>query len=196
MLYVVQGGEWLERGHLANALDRLLGETVAPLIAVFVPRAEENPWAEVGGRRDDFLRMLAEELAPRVDEDYRTIPRREARAVLGKGYGATAAVHAAVRHGDVFGKAAAFSFSMLDDGLREAIAEATAPASLRLAWHRYDQHNVERGDDAGRESREVVDALAARGFDAAGREAPGGAGWGGWRILAAEVLAELFPPNG
>src|SRR2546428_210720 len=77
-LYVHDGGEYLTRARLATVLDNLLhSREIPPLIAVMVDpvdRAREY-WAN-----EDYGRFTEEELLPYIDEHYRTLAQREARA--------------------------------------------------------------------------------------------------------------------
>ena len=80
-LYVHDGQDALEKGDFKNALDELIGESVTPLIAVFVV---PDPDKERGELRDpNYSKMLVEELVPLIDGRYRTIDRPMARGTAG-----------------------------------------------------------------------------------------------------------------
>jgi enterochelin esterase family protein len=58
------------------------------------------------GRYETYV---CDELIPALDRQYRTIPRREARAVVGKSSGGYGALRLAMRRGELFGAAASHS---------------------------------------------------------------------------------------
>jgi S-formylglutathione hydrolase FrmB len=61
---------------------------------------------------------IARDLVKYIDKNYRTLPRREARAVVGESAGGLGAMHLAMRHKDVFSIAASHSgaLALLYDG--------------------------------------------------------------------------------
>ena len=106
LLVVNHGDNMLRGGLLQNVLDNLVGNRVAPVIAVCVPRLNG---AEYGGpAAEDYMRFLTEELLPHLDHHYLTDPAH--RAIMGPGSAGVAAVLAAFTHPDVFQRAAAWSY--------------------------------------------------------------------------------------
>ena len=61
------------------------------------------------GEGDAYVDFLVNELKPRIDREYRTLPEREHTAVMGSSMGGLISNHAINRHPDVFGKAGIFS---------------------------------------------------------------------------------------
>jgi S-formylglutathione hydrolase FrmB len=101
--------------NLAERLDRLIAEgTMAPAIMVMpdaFTRLGGNQYVNSAavGRWEDHL---IDEIVPFVDRTFPTIPRRDARAVLGKSSGGYGALVHAMRHPDVWGAAASHSGDM------------------------------------------------------------------------------------
>lgn len=62
-----------------------------------------------GGRGDLYLRMLVEEVKPRVDAELRTLPGREDTVLAGSSLGGLISSYAGVRHAGTFGVIGAFS---------------------------------------------------------------------------------------
>jgi enterochelin esterase family protein len=92
--------------NLAERMDKLIAAgTVRPMIVVM-----PNCFTHYGGsqyinstatgRYEDYL---IEEIVPFVDENFRTINARAARAVMGKSSGGYGSLIMAIRHADVFG---------------------------------------------------------------------------------------------
>jgi enterochelin esterase-like enzyme/outer membrane protein assembly factor BamB len=192
LLVVNHGDNLLRGGLMQNALDNLVGKSVAPIIAVFVPRT--NPQEYGGPAAENYNRFLLEELLPHFDRHYLTDPTR--RAIMGPGSAGVAAVLAAVEHPDVFQQAATQSFYPIqptDERLPAIIAESDVkPELIYVVWSRrdYDLGGGRRADDA---SRELLGQLRDAGIEVIEQISDYSPGWGGWRGQDDEILAALFP---
>jgi predicted alpha/beta superfamily hydrolase len=166
-----------------------------------------------GGRADEYVRFLAEELKPFIDERYRTRPGRAHTALGGSSLGGLLALHAGLRHGEVFGRAAALSPSLwwdeerllgeiADGGAAEPGAGARRLRGTRL-W--IDMGSAEScGPDqrppcAIDAARRLVAALESAGLvpgrDYYYAEVTGGAhNERAWSDRFDRVLRFLFPP--
>jgi enterochelin esterase family protein len=199
LLVVNDGKDWLSDAHLANTLDHLIGRSVAPVVVAFVELPQAAARQEFGGDKSaDYVRMLAEELVPLLDEKYRTVAEPGSRAIMGVGAGALMATWSAVARPDVFGMAAGCSYYLANPeapALAEAIAGSSGAEKPRswIAWNRYEIRRAEWNVDLGRDSRRVAEMLESQGFAVEAREALDSAGWGSWRVRAAEFLKEMFP---
>ncbi len=192
VLVVNHGDNLLRGGLMRNTLDNLVGDLVAPLIAVFVPRLDP---AEYGGpNAGAYTRFLIDELLPHVDRHYRTDGER--RAIMGPGSAGVAAVYAALRYPRVFQKAAVQSFYPIpptQDQLPEMIAAAEVkPEHVYVVWshHDYAFDPARRADDA---SKALVEQLKGAGVEHTEHVADYSPGWGGWRGQHDEILAAFFP---
>ncbi len=197
LLVVNEGQQWLAAGHMANSLDNLIASGVAPLVAAFVHAHPDAGWAEVGGRRTvDYVAMLADELLPRLEHDYRLRAGPEQRAVMGKWRGAVAAAWAALARPDRFGLAALESFGASEEIEPALLALVTHPAASRarfvVNWNRYELRNS-RDLDLARQSAHLAGLLRAAGHEVAGGERIDSHGWGSWRAHLGEILAEFVP---
>ncbi len=192
VLVVNHGDNLLRGGLMQNTLDNLVGESVAPLIAVFVPRLAGPEYG--GPQADDYTRFLIEELLPHVDRHYRT--DGEQRAIMGPGSAGVAAVYAALQHPEVFQKAATQSLYPIpptQDRLPEMISAAgPKPEHVYVVWSRHDYSfdPARRADDA---SKTLVEQLNGAGIKVTEHIADYSPGWGGWRGQDDEILAALFP---
>ena len=192
VLMVNHGDNLLRGGLMRNTLDNLVGRSVAPVIAVFVPRAEP---AEYGAEKaDDYTRFLIEELLPHIDRHYRT--DGETRAIMGPGSAGVAALYASFRHPDVFQQAAAQSYYTIapaDERLPEMIAApGDKPSQVYIAWSHHD-YDLGPGLRAVEASRDLLEHLRAAGVDTVEQVASYSPQWGGWRGQHDEILAALFP---
>lgn len=192
VLIVNHGDNQLRGGLMQNSLDNLVGKSVAPLIAVFVPRAEP---AEYGGEKaDDYTRFLAEELLPHIDRHYRT--DGETRAIMGPGSAGVAALYASFQHPEVFQQAAAQSYYTIepaDEKLPEMIgAEGDKPTQVYLVWSNHD-YDLGPGLQAAEATRDLLEHLKGAGVNVVELVADYSPQWGGWRGQHDEILAALFP---
>jgi outer membrane protein assembly factor BamB len=192
VLVVNHGDNLLRGGLMQNTLDNLVGNSVAPLIAVFVPRAAGPEYG--GPLAENYNRFLIEELLPHLDRHYLTDPTR--RAIMGPGSAGVAAVFAALAHPDVFQMAATQSFYPIEPAqgqLPSLIAgTGTKPELIYVVWsrHDYDLGQGRRADDA---SRELLGLLRDAEIPVIEQVSDYSPGWGGWRGQDDEILVKLFP---
>ena len=98
--------------NIAQRMDRLIaGGTVRPFIVVMpdcLTRLGGSQYinSPATGRYEDHL---VDELVPYIDRSYRTLARREYRAVAGKSSGGYGALMLAMRHPDIFALTASHS---------------------------------------------------------------------------------------
>jgi enterochelin esterase-like enzyme len=192
-LLVVNHGDNLLRGSLMrNTLDNLVGESVAPLVAVFVPRITAPEYA--GPQVDEYVRFLVEELLPHIDRHYLTDGVH--RAIMGPGSAGVTAVYASLQHSEVFQQAAVQSFYPIEPA-QERFAEMIGstepgPDSIYIVWsrHDYDLGDGRRADEA---SEDMVELLRQGGIPITEMIADYSPGWGGWRGQHDEILQSLFP---
>jgi enterochelin esterase family protein len=107
VLYVLDGGNYVERLRTPTVLDRLIAQkTIPPVVAVFVEPAERQ---EEYSRNANWRAFMATELVPLVDKRFRTFPAPEKRLILGSSLSAYGAVDLAVEYPGVFGLCAAMA---------------------------------------------------------------------------------------
>lgn len=107
VLYVLDGGNYVERMRIPTILDRLIArKAIPPVIAVFVEPAERQ---EEYSRNPRWRAFMAGELVPLVDKRFRTFPAPEKRVVIGSSLSAYGAVDLAVEYPAVFGLCAALA---------------------------------------------------------------------------------------
>ena len=109
VLYLMHGQSYTEaqwdRIGADDAVDKLvLAGEIQPIIIVM-------PHDRYGGEpiKSNFGKVIVEELIPKIDNEYRTIPDREHRAVGGMSRGAGWAIHLAIVYWESFGSLGAHS---------------------------------------------------------------------------------------
>ncbi|HEV8661404.1 MAG TPA: alpha/beta hydrolase-fold protein [Thermoanaerobaculia bacterium] len=198
----IPGQHW----RLAEAADEAIGaRTAEPMIIVGIDhtgptRIDEytptrDPKKNVGGRADDYARMLLEELKPVIDAAYRTVS--DDTAIGGSSLGGLLALHLALKHPDVFKRAAVMSPSVWwhDRVIVREVDEFAGPDRPRI-WL----------DIGGREGNEAfVGAqmlryrLRAKGWSNATfryyEDRRADHSERAWAARARKVLEFLFPPT-
>lgn len=143
-----------------NTLLRLREYVPADLIASLPTEVRGTLLPMYGGAplSDAYLRFLVEELKPRIDAEYRTLPGRDDTATMGSSMGGLISLYAMMKHPDVFGAAGCLSTHwplrlerLEGDALntwREAVVQAWSdvirrglpdPATHRLYMDRGDE---------------------------------------------------------
>ena len=100
--------EWIAIG-TPDAADQLIGDgTIRPLIVVF-PYGDASYYVNANHGGPRWEDHIVGEVVQEVDATYRTLARRESRAVAGLSMGGDGALQLAMRYPDVYGVAAAHS---------------------------------------------------------------------------------------
>ena len=197
LLIVNNGLSWLDKGLMANSLDNLIGERVAPLVVVFLAQSPEW-WLDVGDSGiDDYVRMQAEELVVHLEQKYRLIGEPGARALMGIWVYGLSTAYGALSYPNVFGKAAMQS-PYLGPGAEDALVELVqsgkgSGVEFYLDWNRYEHRSVDWGYDVREESTRLAALLEENGHTLAGGEVLDSHGWGSWRSRTDRILEALFP---
>ena len=200
LLVVNEGAEWLAQANLPNSLNNLIGHGVAPVTVVFVPAVAEARQTEMSGEKTgDYVKMLADELLPYLQEHYRISDDAGQRAVMAYAGGTIVTARAVLDRPETFGKAAVFSAYLPGPAGEELLALAkespSGPSSYLIYWNRYELHRAEWNVDLSVDTKKLVEALEAGGHSIEALEVLDSAGWGGWRARAGEALVEFFPAD-
>ena len=209
VVYVPSGTLAIKEGRMVEVLDNLIGKTIEPLIAVFVPDPGERPgggfnsrksYLELAGDNKDKTRlMLAEELLPLIEGRYPIDRKAGRRALVGLEDAAYAGLYTALRHPDLFTGLGLLSPSW-EPGYREqntALIKAPSEQPLRIyvEWGKYDSRSPREGWDAVDNGRVFSATLRSKGHSFVGGETHEGAGWIARRNRLDRLLATLFPLN-
>ncbi len=187
VLYVTDGHEYAddEMGSLRVVLDNLIAEgRIRHVLTVFIdPRVNgSNRRQEQYVENPAFASFVADELVPRIDSEYRTDPRREARAILGTSLGGL--------NGAYFGATRPETFGLL--GLQSP-AFRWGPTIYDL--YRSHPHRDLRVHMSWGSIHDVADAaetmsviLADKSYAVEEVVVSEGHSWGQWRALVDDVL--------
>jgi hypothetical protein len=179
----------LREGRWGEALDRVVGRTAAPLIAVF----PKTP------RRRGFGDLFVEQVIPEIDARYRTRADRASRANVGMGWLAFSAARLTFAHAETFGRLGMQSLYLLDENkaaLQEVTTELDArlhPVDIYLEWGRWDLISPHESMDFRASSRWGWEFLSAKGWPPVGGEVWDSTDFGSWRNRTDVLLEALFP---
>jgi enterochelin esterase family protein len=198
VLYLQHGsGEseraWAEQGRARVILDDLLADKQAvPMLVVMDNGYAARPGAPAGRGNEAFGDVVVQDLVPLVDARFRTVAKREARAIAGLSMGAGQALAIGLGHPDTFASIGALSggFRNFDPktSFAGALADAAAAnAKLRLLWIGIGQQ-----DFGYPGTKAAHEALTAAGIEHVWSEGPGGHEWRVWRRSLHELAARLF----
>jgi predicted alpha/beta superfamily hydrolase len=152
-----------------------------------------------GGKADRYAEMLAREIKPFIDHEYRTQKGAAHCVVGGSSLGALAALVAGLKYPRVFGKLAIVSPSVWWDGRAILRMVETYRAGVRpRIWLDAGTNESDCGDQIVRDLRALRDALAAKGWreglDMRYLEVQGaGHNEAAWAARFGQVLSYLFP---
>jgi predicted alpha/beta superfamily hydrolase len=198
----VPGNHW----RVQDAADQAIGErTASPMIIVGVDHAgpgridEYTPVRDKkhsgGGRAEEYARFLIEELKPAIDARFRTLPDAEHTGVGGSSLGGLVSLHLALKHPDVFRRAAVMSPSVWWSDraiLEETDAFEGAPSRLWL------DIGGREGTEALQDARALRDRMSAKGWgDDRFRffeDRRGDHSERAWARRVRQALEFLFPP--
>ena len=192
VLYVIRGGEALEKGFFKNTLDNLIGETIEPVIAVMVISIGEVPRADIGDE-DSYIEMITTELVPMIDERYRTLADSMSRGVASTGSGADVALNAAFRHPEIFGRVGAIWPGLFDYDFSVIPNADEHPLVIYQGWGTYHLRSPHESFDSTVDNRRLREALRDAGYRPAGTEVPEGIGWTVYRGYTDDMLRALYP---
>ncbi|MBL8910890.1 MAG: alpha/beta hydrolase [Archangium sp.] len=117
-----------------------------------------------GGRGDLFLRMLVEELKPRVDLELRTLTGPADTVLIGSSLGGLISSYAGVRKADTFGCIGAMSPSVWWDGRVLLTYLPQTPASARPLRVYVDSGDSGPSNDGVTDTADLVVAYRALGY--------------------------------
>jgi enterochelin esterase-like enzyme/outer membrane protein assembly factor BamB len=194
-LYVLYGEQMLNEAHLDVLLDREVGNTLQPVISVFIEST--NAYEQARTFREVHRRMLAEQLVPWIDGQFRTASEPSQRLLLGADEAGFGALETVLSYPKVFGNALAQSAYHLSSGDRELfeLIDRAANKTQRfyLDWGRYDGRRVADQIDIAGFTKAVHDRMQGKGYRVKGREFNEGSSWLFMSQRIVPALREFLP---
>ena len=191
VLYLQHGaGEsergWTAQGHANFILDNLVAEQEAtPMLVVM-----DNGYADVN-HTNEFEAVLVQDLIPFIDQEFRTIPDADHRALAGLSMGGGQALNIGLRHPDSFHSVGVFSGAFRGlEPLKDILANPqSANHRLKLLWFGcgIDDSLISLASNA----HKVLDLAGVRNSFAS---FPGSHEWQVWRKCLHSFAQLLFRP--
>jgi outer membrane protein assembly factor BamB/enterochelin esterase-like enzyme len=192
-LYFFDGGDAIENGSVKNVLDNLSGESVQPVIAVFVYTDPETQGGELW-EPSQYIEMIATELVPAIDTKYRTLDEPSARAAVGSNNGGDAAFLGGFVHPELFGRVGSLWPVIFGPELAKIMPRADRqPLVVYHTWGTYHIRSPHEAWDQVVENRAFFQKLRESGYRPAGGEVPEGVGWPFFDRYTGDMLVALFP---
>jgi enterochelin esterase-like enzyme len=192
VVVITHGDNVLRGGRGLNTLDNVVGTSVEPLVAVFVPRAGRGEFG--GPDTDKFVSFLTDELLPHVDRHYTTDPTR--RAIMGPASAGVTAVYAALSRPDIFPRVGVQSFyeiAATKEALDGKLAASGPKPKFAIVVSSTHDYAIPGGPEAAPPTASLLKALRAAGIETtelAGTHSPN---WIGWAGQDDDILQALFP---
>jgi hypothetical protein len=175
-----------------ETLDRVVGHSVQPLIAVLV----EAP------RMSGFSRAFAEQVAPLIDARFRTRDDAGSRANVGMGPQSLLAAVVGLRQRDRYGLLGLQTILGLDEvlstleGMLNDETLPREPLRVYLEWGRWDLHSPHENMDMRSTGRVLRELLESHGIETLGGEVWDSTDVESWRSRSGVLLETLFPLEG
>lgn len=200
ILIASDGKDFFQLGRIPRVIDGLLEEgEIENVIVVGVPyksvKERHDIYHPSGERTNAYMRFLAHELVPYLDENYPTYQVGNGRALIGDSLAATISFTTAAKYPNIFGKAILLS-PYVDDRVLE-IARQTDPKSFSV-YHiiglKEDEVKMTTGEvsDFLQPNRELNKIFTERGFDYFYDEFNGNHSWKFWQPDLKRVMKMKF----
>jgi enterochelin esterase-like enzyme len=203
VMYLLHGNgdndaTWAALGRANMILDNLIAQKKAkPMIVVMTDghayvappgTNPTNPAVRMRGTKD-YERDLIEDVMPFVEVNYRTVNKRESRAIIGLSMGGGQSLHVGLNHLDRFAWVGAMSAAVPDESaVSGALADAKATnKKLKTLW-------IAIGKDDFLLSRNNAfdELLTAKGITHTYKITEGNHSWPVWRKYLAEFAPIVF----
>ncbi|MFD1206043.1 alpha/beta hydrolase [Sporosarcina contaminans] len=136
VLIASDGKDYFQYGRLGRVTDELVHEgEIENMIIVGVPyksvKERRRMYHPEGDRHLDYIRFLAHELVPYIDQNYPTYQVGNGRALIGDSLAATISLLTALKYPNCFGKVILHS-PYVDDYVMDKVEAAKDPSSLSI----------------------------------------------------------------
>lgn len=136
VLIASDGKDYFQLGHISRIADEYLAsEEIENLIIVGVPynsvEDRRRKYLPNGDLHEAYLRFLAHELVPYIDEHYSTYRIGMSRALIGDSQAATVSLLAAIAYPNIFGKVIMQS-PFVDDTVLDKVRQVKDPHAFSI----------------------------------------------------------------
>ena len=201
-LVIAQDGrDYFQMGRIGRVADELLSqEEIENIIIVGIPYSDrfdrKSKYHPDGEKHAAYIRFLAHELVPFLDEEFPSYQMGHGRALIGDSLGATVSLLAALKYPHTFGKCIMQS-PLVNEAVLEAVKAFSDPHLLELyhvvGTEETDVPTTEGGRDNFIEPNRALHSLLDRkGFPCFYEEFPGNHTWKYWQKDLKRAMKEMF----
>ncbi|WP_397537311.1 alpha/beta hydrolase [Rummeliibacillus pycnus] len=201
VLIASDGKDYFQLGRISRVADEYLAnEEIENLIIVGVPyksiEDRRRKYLPNGDLHDAYLRFLAHELVPYIDEHYSTYRMGMSRALIGDSQAATVSLLAAIAYPNIFGKVILQS-PFVDDTVLDKVREVKDPHAFSI-YHVVGslEHEVTTMNKTIKDfltpNRKLHQLLVDRGFTTFYEEFEGQHTWKYWQKDLKRAIKQKF----
>lgn len=195
------GKDYFQLGRIGRTADELLkNREIENIIVVGIPyKNVEDRWKKYhpnGEQNKAFIRFLAHELVPYIDQEFPTYQMGMGRALIGDSLAATVSLMAALEYPHTFGKVMLQS-PMVDENVLNAVKEAAQP-HLTSIYHVIGKQETavqttkKEEKDFLTPNRELSKLFSEKGFPYFYDEFDGDHTWTYWQPDLKRALKKMF----
>lgn len=201
VLIASDGKDYFQYGRIGRVADELVHEgDINNMIVVGVPyksvKERRRMYHPDGDRHKDYIRFLAHELVPYIDENYPTYQVGAGRGLIGDSLAATISLLTALKYPNCFGKVILHS-PYVDEYVMEQVASAEDTSSFSI-YHVIGEEETEVKttvdgiQDFLTPNRELNNLIKRKGFSYFYEEFKGNHTWKYWQKDVPRAIKESF----
>ncbi|GKV54786.1 hypothetical protein NCCP2222_07330 [Sporosarcina sp. NCCP-2222] len=201
VLIASDGKDYFQYGRIGRVADELMEEgEIENMIVVGVPyksvMERRRMYHPEGDRHEAYIRFLAHELIPYIDENYPTYQVGAGRGLIGDSLAATISLLTALKYPNCFGKVMMHS-PYVDESVLEKVKQAKDPSSLSI-YHviGLEETEVQTTVDGIRDfltpNRLLNEAIKEKGFPYFYEEFEGNHTWKYWQKDVKRALLKSY----
>lgn len=201
VLIASDGKDYFQYGRIGRVADELVNDgEIDNMIVVGIPyksvSERRRMYHPEGDRHEDYIRFLAHELVPYIDENYPTYQVGAGRGLIGDSLAATISLLTALKYPNCFGKVILHS-PFVDDSVMTKV-EAVKDVSAFSIYHVIGEGETEvkTTEDGIRDfltpNRELNEIIKRKGFSYFYEEFKGDHTWKYWQQDVRRAIKQSF----
>lgn len=201
VLIASDGKDYFQYGRIGRVVDELVYDgDINNMIVVGIPyksvKERRRMYHPDGDRHEDYIRFLAHELVPYLDENYPTYQVGAGRGLIGDSLAATISLLTALKYPNCFGKVILHS-PYVDDNVLEKVKAFKDPSAFSI-YHVIgeEETEVKTTQDGTQDflspNRELNKLIKTKGFSYFYEEFKGNHTWKYWQQDVRRAVKESF----
>lgn len=201
ILIAQDGADYFKLGRIARFTEELLSnKEIENVIIVGIPYKDvqdrRRKYHPKGEQFNAYIRFLAHELVPYLDEKFPTLHMGHGRALIGDSLGGTVSLMAALSYPHTFGRVIMQS-PFVNEDVKKAVEEFATPSLLSI-YHQIGKQETEVETTDGQvkdfitPNRELHELMKQKGFPVIYEEFDGDHKWTYWQPLLKEIMRKML----